>query len=277
MLRRATRTIKRARRYWKMLGAFGWFAAGMALWIGAALAWQSWQNVQASRHTAKLAPTKPVAQTPPPAPPPVDWPARYIAEADAILAAYAAAPSAALRPFDWHKAEIRLQDAIDQGRGGDDTLGALAMVKGYSDLERLGEGPATDEEASRLRIDARDRFEEAARRLPQSAGPHLALARVFVYSLPDLARARAEFAAAEKLGAEFHPREIEQQADAWRIRAQQLARSNPREAWAAAQQARALYLRVQGFDRADEHRKELARIRPPMAQPAAAHRSKRWR
>ena len=115
-------------------------------------------------------------------------------------------------------------------------------------------------------MDARRDFEEAERRMPQSADAHLAMARIFVYSMPDLAKARGEFAAAEKLGAKFGPREIEEQADAWRIRAQQLASSNPREAWNAAQQARALYRRVAGFDRADEHLNELARIHQPGAK-----------
>ena len=52
--------------------------------------------------------------------------------------------------------------------------------------------------------------------MPQSPDPHLALARVYVYSLPKVDQALAEFAAAEKLGAVLGPRELDQQADAYR-------------------------------------------------------------
>jgi len=287
-LKKATRTVRQAGRHWRLIGAFGWFAAGMALWIAGALGWQSWQSVQAQPAPAKPVPAKPnptksVAARPvttPSAPipePSIDWPARYIAEADGILAAYRASSDPVLHHFDWHKAEIRLQDAADQGRRDDETLGKLALAKGYAVLEHLSVGEFSDAGAAQLRKEARSDFEEAAKRIPKSADARLALARVFVYSMPDLDRALAEFHQAETRGAKLGPREIEAQADAYRIRAQQVESSAPREAWQAAQTARTLYRKVGDFDRAQEHLQELAPIHQPTARKTPTHRSHRWR
>jgi eukaryotic-like serine/threonine-protein kinase len=273
-LKRVTRTVKQAGRRWRLIGAFGWFAAGMALWIAGALGWQSWQSV----HAQPAAVNKPVVKKPAPPPEPViDWPAQHIAEADAILAAYRASSDPVLRHFDWLKAEIRLQDAVDLGRGNDEILGKLALAKGYTALEHLSLGEFSDAGAGQLRKQARDDFEEAVRRMPKSADGHLALARIFVYSLPNLDRALAEFHQAETLGAKFGPREMEEQADAYRIRAQQLERSQPREAWQAAQTARAIYRNLGAFDRAQEHLQELTLIRRPALKRAAVRRSYQWR
>ncbi len=282
VLRRATHTVKLARRQWKLIGAFGWFTAGMALWIGTAFAWQTWQGVQVARAAAvaaakKAAAVKRASASKAAAPTPIDWPAKYVAEADEIFAAYRAGTDPALHDFDWYKAQIRLQDAVEQGRTGDETLGKLALAKGYVTLERLSVGLYTDKVAARMRVEARRDFDEAERRMPQSADAHLAMARIYVYSMPNLAQARAEFTVAEKLGAKFGPRDIEEQADAWRIRAQQLQSSNPRQSWEAAQQARTLYWHIAGFDKADERLKELARIHPPSPKKTYAVRSGRWR
>jgi len=282
-LKRATRTVKQAGRHWRLIGAFGWFAAGMALWIAGALGWQSWQSVQAQPDPAKPgrakpAPAKPgVAKAMPKPEPRIDWPAHYVAEADGILAAYRAGSDPVLHHFDWHKAEIRLQDAADQGRRDDETLGKLALAKGYAVLEHLSVGEFSDAGAAQLRREARGDFEEAAKRMPQSADAHLALARIFVYSMPDLDRALAEFHQAETLGAKLGPREIEAQADAYRIRAQQVEAIAPREAWQAAETARALYSKVGDFHRAKEHLQELATIHQPAAKKTPTHRSHRWR
>ena len=279
VLRRATRTVNSARRRWKFIGAFGWFAAGMALWIGTAFAWQTWQSVQVARartvaHKGDEARKAALSKA---TPAPIDWPAKYVAEADEIFTAYRVGTDPALHDFDWYKAQIRLQTAVEQGRADDETLGKLALAKGYVTLERLSVGLYIDRDAARMRVEARRDFEEAERRMPQSADPHLGMARIFVYSMPDLMKARVEFTAAEKLGAKFGPREIEEQADAWRIRAQQLDSSNPRQAWNAAQQARTLYSTLGDFDKASQHLKELARIHSPSARKTYAHRSRRWR
>src|SRR5580704_15532680 len=179
-LKKATRTVKQAGRHWRFIGAFGWFAAGMALWIAGALGWQSWQSLQVQPATAKPVATKPVAGKPAPVPEArIDWPAHYIAEADGILAAYRASSDPVLHHFDWHKAEIRLQDAADQGRRDDQTLGKLALAKGYAVLEHLSVGEFSDAGAAQLRREARADFEDAAKRMPGNAEAHLALARIF--------------------------------------------------------------------------------------------------
>ncbi len=293
-LKKATRTVKQARRHWRLIGAFGWFAAGMALWIAGALAWQSWQSLRAQPVAAKTVLKRPaviekagensaetaVVKAVPPEPH-IDWAARYVAEADAILAAYRASSDPVLRNFDWHKAEIRLQDAADWGRVDDETLGKLALAKGYAALERLSTGEYSGIDAGKLRVQARADFEDAVKRMPQSADPRLALARIYVYSMPNLERALEEFRQAENLGVKFGPREIEEQADAWRIRAQQVERSAPREAWQSAERARSLYRKLGNFDRVGEHLRELAAIHAPAAKNAkktiATRRSRRWR
>jgi tetratricopeptide (TPR) repeat protein len=117
-----------------------------------------------------------------------------------------------------------------------------------------------------LRKQARADFEESAKFIPQSPDPHLALARVYVYSAPNLERALAELQRAQKLGAKLGPREIEEQADAYRIRAQQIQSSAPREAWQAAQMARTLYRKLGKFDRSQAHLQELASIRQTTAK-----------
>jgi hypothetical protein len=281
-LKKVTRTVRQAGRRWRLIGAFGWFAAGMALWIGGALGWQSWQSFQVQPVAAKSIPQKPAVVKPvvlekaaPPPAPSIDWRVHSIADADAILAAYRSNPDPVLHHFDWHKAEIRLQDAADQGRQDDETLGKLALAKGYAVLDRLSVGDFTDNRVAQLRKEARANFEEALARMPHSADPHLALARIFVYSMPDLDRALAQFREAEKLGAKFGPREMEEQADAYRIRAQQLGPSAPREAWQAAQTARSLYRRIGNFDRAQQHLQELSMIHPPPSK--TIRRSSRWR
>ncbi len=277
-IRRATHTIRRAGRRWKMIGAFGWFTAGMALWIAGAFAWQSWQTLEA--HHAQIEAKKAAAAREAAArklPPPIDWPARYAAEGEEILTAYSTSSDPVLRDFDWRKAEIRLQDAVDQGHADDHTLGMLALAKGYATLETLSVVQLTDVEAARRRVEAKRDFEEARTRMPQDAAPHLALARIFVYSMPNLEHAAAEFVEADTLGAKFGPREFEEQADAWRIRAQQLAVSSPREAWNAAEKARVLYRQIAGFDKADQHYKELGRIHDPVIQKTSVGRARRWR
>ena len=55
-------------------------------------------------------------------------------------------------------AEIRLQDAVDQGRADDETLGKLALAKGYAALEQLSVGVYSDKEAAATRLEARRRF-----------------------------------------------------------------------------------------------------------------------
>ena len=143
-------------------------------------------------------------------------PKLYAAAGQRILDSYRHSSDAALHHFDWHKAEVYLERASDLGDEGDRTMGALALSRGYSALERLGGGMYSRAAAARLRKYARDQFELAAKRMPDSPDPRLALARFYVYSQPDVNKAMREFDQAERLGATIGQREAQQQADAFR-------------------------------------------------------------
>ena len=280
-LRKATRTIARARKAIQIAGATGWFAAGMVLWIGGWIAWQHWH---AKAMSAKAMPK--VAALPKAAPPPApvkpalsrdeEMRLLYIRDARAILDAYRASADPSLHDFDWQKAEVYLERALQLGVADDDTLGALALSKGYATLQRLEGGRYSDEAASQLRLYARDEFRTAAGKMPQNPEPHLALARVYVYALPIVDDAMAEFAQAQKLGAALGRREIEEQGDAYRQRAAAEAVMMPKAARADAARARAFYDRVRGFDRVEAHLKEVARLQKAGAARQWS-RSRRWR
>ena len=154
--------------------------------------------------------------------------------------------------------------------------GKLALCRGYASLERLNGESYDDPAATHLRRQALEQFEIAARELPDNPAPHLALARVYVYSLPNVERAMAEFAAAQLQGATMGRREVEQEADAYRIRAELGAGESPELAWQDAQTARGLYGRIRGYDLVDEHLEGLERLQAATAR-AKVRRSRRWR
>jgi len=261
--RKVTRGGARVSRKLRLAGAMAWFGAGMLLWIGGSYAWQLLQLRAAAiepPHAPKLA-----------ALPPDPMPGLYVAAADKILDAYRASADPWLYDFDWPKAEVLLEHAVDMGAVSDQVIGKLALSRGYAVLERLNGAQYSDRAAAELRLKARDEFASAAQRMPLDAGPHLALARVYVYSLPDVDRAMAEFDAAEQLGAALGRREIEQQADAYRIRAERELRTSPSAAAKDAKTARGLYERIPGFDQADQHLRDLD------VRRAKLRRSRRWR
>jgi hypothetical protein len=252
----------------RLAGALAWFGAGMLLWIGGTYAWQLLQTRAGA------------AATPPalPASIPNDGiSGLYVSAAGRILESYRASADPWLYDFDWQKAEILLQRAVELGAVGDETLGKLALSRGYATLERLNGAQYSDRAAAQLRLKARNEFALAARNMPRDPDPHLALARVYVYSLPNVERAMLEFAAAGRLGATLGRREIEQQADAYRIRAEGELNSDLSAALQDAKTARSLYERIPGFDQADEHRVDLDTIHAPVAKKVKPRRPRRWR
>jgi hypothetical protein len=79
-------------------------------------------------------------------------------------------------------------------------------------------------------------FRSAASLLPHSPDPHLALARVYIYSYRNLAPALAELHQAEQLGYRFGPQETKQEADGYLIRARwELFRASRTVPWDARQ------------------------------------------
>jgi eukaryotic-like serine/threonine-protein kinase len=268
-LRKVTRAGGRVNRKLRLAGALAWFGAGMLLWIGGSYAWQL---LQSRAGAADLTHTALPASIPN-----EGMPGLYVSAADRILESYRASADPWLYDFDWQKAEILLQRAVELGAAGDATLGKLALSRGYATLERLNGAQYSDRAAAQLRLKARDEFARAARNLPRDPHPHLALARVYVYSLPNVERAMLEFAAAERLGASLGRREIEQQADAYRIRAESEVNSDLRAALQDAKTARSLYERIPGFDQADEHRGDLDAIHAPVTRKIRPRRPRRWR
>jgi len=270
-LRKVTRAGGRVNRKLRLAGALAWFGAGMLLWVGGTYAWQLLQSrATAAASTSAL----------PAGIPNEGLSGLYVSAAGRILESYRASADPWLYDFDWHKAEILLQRAVELGAAGDETLGRLALSRGYATLERLNGAPYSDRAAAQLRLQARDEFTVAARNMPGDPGPHLALARVYVYSLPNVERAMSEFAAAGRLGATLGRREIEQQADAYRIRAEGELKSDLHAALQDAITARSLYERIPGFDQADEHRSDLDSIHIQAPHAPVTHRRRRprrWR
>jgi hypothetical protein len=270
-LRKVTRAGGRVNKKLRLAGAVAWFAAGMLLWIGSSYAWQLLQSRAAAAATPLATPAPSLVSIPN-----ERMPGLYVSAADRILESYRASADPWLYDFDWQKAEILLQRAVDLGAAEDETLGKLALSRGYATLERLNGAQYSDRAAAQLRLKARDEFALAARKMPRDPYPHLALARVYVYSLPNVERAMLEFAAAGRLGATLGRREIEEQADAYRIRAERELNSNLRAALQDAKTARSLYERIPGFDQADEHRSDLDSIHAPVNRKAP-RRPRRWR
>ena len=87
----------------------------------------------------------------------------------------------------------------------------------------------------------------------------------------------SEFSAAQQLGATLGRREIEQQADAYRMRAERELNSDLPAALRDAKTARSLYDRIPGFDQADEHRSDLNAIHAPVIRNGKQRRARRWR
>ena len=122
-----------------------------------------------------------------------------------LRTAYEKAGAQALSNSDWAKAELCLTRAMDLGAGGPEIAGKLALARGYAALQRS------------RHENARERFQEAARDIPQSPDPHLGLARAdLLASLPN--DALADLANAERLGYRLGPREMDERAEAYRLR-----------------------------------------------------------
>ena len=261
-LRKATRTLRRARVRLKLAGALAWFAIGMGLSIGGTFAWQALQ----SRRPAPV----------PVVPPDLALPKLYVATADSVLEAYRTSSDPSLHDFDWQEAEVCLARAKDMGFTDERTLGKLALSRGYALLERLMGGQYSDAGGEQMRSHARDLFANAALEMPGDPAPHLALARLYVYSLPNVEQAMSEFATAEQLGARLGRREIEQQGDAWRLSAErQAAVRQWDEAEKDAAAARLEYRQIPAYDQVDAHLRELDTIHRPVIKKAA--RWPRWR
>jgi hypothetical protein len=82
---------------------------------------------------------------------------------------------------------------------------------------------------------------------------------------------------AQRLGATLGRREVEQQGDVYRIRAQQQNPLNWRLAVRDAAVARGFYRRIPGYGEADRHLRELERIHAPAPRKQPPRRWYAWR
>src|SRR5579875_802074 len=261
--RRATKTLRRARRRLRTGSAVAWFATGMTLWFAGDFAWRAFE---AARSTPAAAGTQDLM-----------LPMLYVKTASQIFDDYRTSADPSLNDFDWQKAEVCLARAAELGSKDATTQGELDLARGYAILERLDDGQYSESAAKRARVNARKLFASAALRMPRDPAPHLALARFYIYASPspNVDQAMSEFALAESLHAVLGNREIEQEGDAWRLRAlNEFENFEWDAAERDAQDARRLYQRIPGFDQVDAHLREHASIRSPSKK---ARRIVRWR
>jgi eukaryotic-like serine/threonine-protein kinase len=261
--RKATKTLRRARRRLRTGSAVAWFATGMTLWFAGNFAWRV---LEAARSTPAAASTQDLM-----------LPMLYVKTAGQILDDYRASADPSLDDFDWQKAEVCLARAAELGAKDGATQGKLDLAKGYGILERLDDGQYSDSAAKKLRANARELFASAALQMPGDPAPHLALARLYIYSgpSPNVDQAMSEFRMAANLGGALGRREIEQEGDAYRLRAlDEFENFQWDAAERDAQAARREYEGIPGFDQVNAHMRELASIRRPVKK---ARRIVRWR
>ena len=160
---------------------------------------------------------------------------------DQVIEHYRNNSNPEIRDFDWAKAAACFGHARELDAGDRAVEGKLALAKGYVDL--MG---------TRAQAAQAD-FTQAAALLPQSPDPHLGLARVYIYSLKNVGKAMAEFHEARRLGYQAGPREAEQQADGYRMRADtELTAARRCAATNRVMEERYLRLARRDFERARE-------------------------
>jgi len=151
--------------------------------------------------------------------------------------------------FDWPKAVVCLQHALEMNRADRTAQGELALSNGYINLERANSEAAEKQQAAVSA--AQVNFQEAATLIPRAPDPHLGLARIYVYSIHNTGKAVAELHEAQRLGFQLGPREMEQQADGYRFRAiSELNEARKAKATSRAVTERYLRYAERDFDRA---------------------------
>ncbi|MBV8071258.1 MAG: protein kinase [Acidobacteriaceae bacterium] len=137
--------------------------------------------------------------------------ANLVAAGDNILDTFRGSTDATLSDFDWAKARLCYQHALEISPSDPGLKGKLALCEGYANLSQHPRVPQ-----ALLSVTS---FRQAESYLPRSPDPHLGLARVYVYALHNIGQAMAEFHEAQRLGYQSGPREAEEQADGFLFRA----------------------------------------------------------
>lgn len=137
--------------------------------------------------------------------------------ADDVIERYRNNSNPAITDFDWQRAGVCLRHALELDGGDRTAQGKLALCNGYLNLVRANSAQPAERPA--LVQAAQANFEESVSLIPRAPDAHLGLARIYVYSLKNVGQAIAELHQAERLGFQLGPREMEQQADGYRLRA----------------------------------------------------------
>lgn len=188
-----------------------------------------------------------------------------LAGANDVIEGYHNSSDPSPEHFNWKRARLCLRYALAIFPSDRKAQGAAALCDGYLNLIANPKlpGAAASEE----------RFQAAARALPGSPDPHLALARLYTYAYSNAGRAAAEFTAAERRGYHNGPREFEAQGDGYRMRAEYELRQarrakqkRERERWLRASRddldrARELYEPIAGFSLVSWNLDQLERDR----------------
>jgi hypothetical protein len=163
--------------------------------------------------------------------------------ADNILDQYRSSADVQLKDFDWTKARVCLQKALEIDPNDTDAKGKLALVNGYAVLARSASSSSAAASVKNFRL--------AASYMPHSPDPHLALARVYIRSFHNVGQAVAELHQAEQSGYKLGPREAEEEADGYLYRAEaEMARAKKLPSSATADRAKWLNLAGDDMDRA---------------------------
>ncbi|HYK17900.1 MAG TPA: serine/threonine-protein kinase [Bryobacteraceae bacterium] len=195
--------------------------------------WDLYQRIQ--RQNAFLGEFSPAARLGPP------LRSNLLQAADEIIERYRNSSDPVIRDFDWAKAAACLDHALEMDRNDRAAQGKLALTNGYLNLIRADREVA---KAQQTTIQAaQDNFQQAAKLLPRSPDPHLGLARIYVYSVKNMGQAVAEIGEAEHLGFQPGPREREEEADGYRLRAK-MELTQARQAHGKSSEAEERYLRL---------------------------------
>lgn len=136
----------------------------------------------------------------------------FLAAAQDVIDEYRNSSDESLADFDWEKAQVLMRHALEVEPNDRKALGKAALIDGYLNLSRNPNLP-------KAAVSESD-FQKAGKLLPRDPDAHLALARLYVYSYQNVGRAMAELHLAERLGVKPGPRETEEEADGYLLRAE---------------------------------------------------------
>ncbi|HEY3838998.1 MAG TPA: serine/threonine-protein kinase [Bryobacteraceae bacterium] len=240
--------------------------------------WKLYQRLQArDRWMGRLSPAYLAARNLEPA---------YVAEGDRIIDNYRKSQDSKTEHFDWLRAQNALEHAAELDPDTPSVQGKLALVRGYINLNQASTGAQTNvpQHVKDLVTSSWKAFDQAGTLLPNAPDPHLGLARLYVYSYRELDKAIEEWDKAEQRHYKLQPRELEQEADGFRLRAKKEKDSPDPHDHAAAEEdlrhSRELFESIKDYDDVPQYLKLIAQDElalnppaPPAHLPAPTHRA----